>query len=138
VSPEILKGNAAHLSTDLWAFGCIIYQMLAGVPPFRAGSEYLIFQKITACDFSFPEDFDEDAKDLVSRLLQFDPKTRIGSNDLNEIRYCTIRKHRFFDGIMWERLRELTPPELSSSRLSDSDDEIDDRIEPGEFMKHSS
>lgn len=25
------------LSSDLWAFGCIIYQLVAGLPPFRAG-----------------------------------------------------------------------------------------------------
>lgn len=108
--------------------------MLTGVPCFRAGSEYLIFQKITACDFDFPEDFDENAKDLVKKLLQFDPKNRIGSNDLNEIRYCTIRKHRFFDGIKWETLRETTPPEMKTpSNCDESDDEIDDGIEPGEL-----
>ena len=134
VSPEILKGNAAHLSTDLWAFGCIVYQMLSGVPPFRSNSEYLIFQKITSCDYSFPENFNEDAKDLVTKLLQFDPKNRIGSNDLKDVRYYTIRKHRFFEGIMWETLRNTTPPEMTQSGESDEENfTVSDDIEPGEF-----
>lgn len=46
VSPEILKGEQLTKAADLWALGCIIYQMISGLPPFRAGSEYLIFQKI--------------------------------------------------------------------------------------------
>lgn len=46
VSPEILKGEQLTKAADLWALGCILYQMISGLPPFRAGSEYLIFQKI--------------------------------------------------------------------------------------------
>jgi 3-phosphoinositide dependent protein kinase-1 len=139
VSPEILKGNAAHLATDLWAFGCILYQMLTGAPPFRAGSEYLIFQKITACEFDFPESFDEDAKDLITKLLRFDPKERLGSTDSKETLYCSIRKHRFFEGIKWEKVRETTPPEmkLKSSESDEREDSftISDDIEPGLCQK---
>ncbi|KAI2576602.1 PDPK1 isoform 9, partial [Pan troglodytes] len=40
---------------DLWALGCIIYQLVAGLPPFRAGNEYLIFQKIIKLEYDFPE-----------------------------------------------------------------------------------
>lgn len=56
-------------SVDLWALGCVIYQMLVGQPPFKAESEYLIFQKILKLEFSFPPDFPSEAKDLVSHLL---------------------------------------------------------------------
>ena len=30
VSPEILKGKDAHIGTDLWSLGCIVYQMISG------------------------------------------------------------------------------------------------------------
>lgn len=36
VSPEILTKKISSPSSDLWAFGCIIYQMIAGIPPFRS------------------------------------------------------------------------------------------------------
>jgi 3-phosphoinositide dependent protein kinase-1 len=109
--------------------------MLTAVPPFRAGSEYLIFQKITACEFEFPDQFDEDAKDLIIKLLQFDPKERLGSADSSEDRYCSIRKHRYFEGIKWEKVRETTPPIMKTPRKSSETDEdsfiISDDLPPG-------
>ena len=63
---------------DLWALGCIIFQMLAGRPPFKGENEYLTFQLVTSCDFEFPEHFDANAKDLVTKLLQSEPEDRLG------------------------------------------------------------
>lgn len=41
VSPELLadEPSAATAASDLWALGCIIYQMLAGSPPFKNTTE---------------------------------------------------------------------------------------------------
>ena len=47
VSPEILTNSGSSKAIDLWALGCIIYQMVTGIPPFQAQNEYLIFQKVT-------------------------------------------------------------------------------------------
>lgn len=55
VSPEILNGQPTSRATDLWALGCIIYQMISGLPPFRASTEYLIFQKVLKVEMTFPE-----------------------------------------------------------------------------------
>lgn len=37
VSPELLAEETMSPCSDLWALGCIIYQMLAGMPPFHSG-----------------------------------------------------------------------------------------------------
>ena len=34
VAPEMLESNASGPATDLWALGCIVYQMLTGEVPF--------------------------------------------------------------------------------------------------------
>ncbi|KAK4504108.1 hypothetical protein PRZ48_005023 [Zasmidium cellare] len=106
VSPELLRDKNACKASDLWAFGCIIYQLLAGRPPFKAANEYLTFQKILALDYSFPDGFPEDARDLVERLLVLEPSNRLPVEH--------IKSHRFFDGMQWGKsLWRQKAPRLS-------------------------
>jgi 3-phosphoinositide dependent protein kinase-1 len=95
VSPELLRDKSACKASDLWAFGCIIYQLLAGRPPFKAGNEYQTFQKIVALDYEFPPGFPPVARDLVERLLVLDPAKRLSIEH--------IKRHEFFSGIVWGR-----------------------------------
>lgn len=53
-------------SSDFWALGCIIYQMIAGRFVFRGLSDW---QKIKQLEYTFPDGFDEQAQDLVKKLL---------------------------------------------------------------------
>ncbi|GBF94960.1 3-phosphoinositide dependent kinase [Raphidocelis subcapitata] len=96
VSPEVLNNTGISYAADLWALGCIIYQMLAGRPPFKAASEYLTFQRITARDLEFPEDFDPTARHLIDALVQEDPAARLGAADLSD-----LRAHPFFAAVDW-------------------------------------
>lgn len=119
VSPELLTDKNACKSSDLWAFGCIIYQLLAGRPPFKAANEYLTFQKIVALEYTFPDGFPEIAKDLVERLLVLDPMKRLPIEH--------IKNHAFFDGItcgkgLWKqkapKLKPYVPPAQQPIRLN--------------------
>uniref|UniRef100_A0A903Z0D2 3-phosphoinositide-dependent protein kinase 1 n=1 Tax=Anopheles minimus TaxID=112268 RepID=A0A903Z0D2_9DIPT len=108
VSPEILTGTLSSPASDLWSYGCTIYQMVCGVSPFRAASEYLIFKMILRCQVTFADSFDPVAKDLVTRLLQIEQRKRLGACD--NPRYSTIRQHAFFNGIDFEHLRQQPAP----------------------------
>eukprot|EP00300_Choanocystis_sp_HF-7_P013308 c18244_g1_i3.p1 GENE.c18244_g1_i3~~c18244_g1_i3.p1 ORF type:complete len:233 (+),score=46.78 c18244_g1_i3:620-1318(+) len=90
--------------------------MLVGTPPFRGGTDYIIFQKILQLDISYPLSLPQDAKDLISRLLiklasaersfVVDATKRLGaSGDMNE-----IKRHAFFSGIDFDTLHTQTPP----------------------------
>lgn len=111
VSPELLTDKSAGKPSDLWAFGCIIYQLLVGRPPFKGGTEYLTFQKIVNLDYEFPSGFPPAARDLVERCLVLDPNRRLTVEH--------IKNHEFFDGHpfgknLWRmkapRLRPYVPP----------------------------
>uniref|UniRef100_A0A182NA01 3-phosphoinositide-dependent protein kinase 1 n=1 Tax=Anopheles dirus TaxID=7168 RepID=A0A182NA01_9DIPT len=108
VSPEILTGTPSSPASDLWSYGCTIYQMVCGVSPFRAASEYLIFKMILHCQVTYADSFDMQARDLVARLLQIEQRMRLGARD--NPRYTTIREHPFFSGIDFEHLRSMPAP----------------------------
>lgn len=110
VSPEVLTSKSAHYSSDLWALGCIVYQLLSGLPPFRGGHEYQIFQKITKLEYEFPDCFDSLAKDLVEKLLVLEPSERLGRPETGG--FPSLKEHMFFEGIDWDNLPKLKPPEL--------------------------
>lgn len=111
VSPELLTDKTAGKPSDIWAFGCIIFQLLVGRPPFKAGTEYLTFQKIVGLEYEFPAGFPPAARDLVERCLVLDPSRRLTVEH--------IKNHEFFDGQafgeeLWRmkapRLRPYIPP----------------------------
>lgn len=107
VSPELLTDKSACKASDLWAFGCIVYQLLAGRPPFKAANEYLTFQKIVALEYSFPNGFPPVARDLIERLLVLDPTRRLSLEH--------IKNHEVFRGITWGRgLWRQSAPKLRS------------------------
>lgn len=54
---------------DLWALGCIIFEMLDGRKPFQAEDDDHLYQKVTSRQFKIPGHFDPNAKDLVDSLL---------------------------------------------------------------------
>jgi len=112
VSPEILTNSGCSPALDLWALGCIIYQMVTGIPPFQGNSEYLIFQKIQSLEYSFYEGFDLQARDMVEKLLVIDPSKRLGAGD--NMGYPSIKRHPFFENIDFDRLHETTPPQIRS------------------------
>uniref|UniRef100_A0A8C9T4U1 3-phosphoinositide-dependent protein kinase 1 n=1 Tax=Scleropages formosus TaxID=113540 RepID=A0A8C9T4U1_SCLFO len=123
VSPELLTEKSACKSSDLWALGCIIYQLVAGLPPFRAGNEYLIFQKIIKLEYEFPEKFFPKAKDLVEQLLSLDPTKRLGCEEMGG--YNPLKAHPFFESITWENLHLQTPPKLTPYLPAMSEDDED-------------
>lgn len=122
VSPELLTDKNACKASDLWAFGCIIYQLLAGRPPFKAANEYLTFQKIVALEYEFPAGFPDVARDLVERLLVLDPVRRLTLEN--------VKNHEFFTGITWgrglwkeraPRLKSYIPPPRAPIKLNGND-----------------
>ena len=115
VSPEVLGDEPASFASDIWAVGCIVYQMLAGRPPFSADSEYLTFQKIIHCQYIFPPKFPKDAREFVSRVLLVEPQLRLGWHQEGKVEESLVKSHVFFEGVEWDKLNDMEPPPFVSS-----------------------
>lgn len=97
--------------------------MVTGMCPFVSQTEYLIFQKIQALDYTFPEGFDSRVKDLVSRLLVINPEDRLGSLE-SRTGYSSIKNHTFFEGVDFSSLHLSKPPGVNVESLGDTKDPI--------------
>jgi 3-phosphoinositide dependent protein kinase-1 len=107
----MLEKSMSSIGSDLWALGVIIYQMICGDFPFKESQEWQTFQQIINVQFTFPEDFDPIARDLVLNLLQKEPLKRLGAGPHGSGRdYKGLKKHPFFDGIDWKNLKNTRPP----------------------------
>jgi len=118
VSPEVLASKMQTKACDLWALGCILYQMLTGTTPFRAETEYLIFERIKGHSdgsqpVEFPSSFPAAGSSLVVELLHAEGDQRLGAgDDANGNGYGALKGHIFFESTPWGHLVESTPPHI--------------------------
>ena len=68
-------------SCDMWSVGVTFYAILCGYTPFAGENQEAMFEKIKNGDFSFKSEdwssISQDAKDLISSLLQVDTSKRL-------------------------------------------------------------
>jgi hypothetical protein len=87
MSPEQARGKAVDKRTDVWAFGCVFYEMLAGGPAFPgetiADSIAKIIERSPDFD-ALPESMPPSVRLLVHRCLDRDAKERL--RDIGEAR----------------------------------------------------
>jgi len=109
LAPEIIQSKGHNRAVDWWALGILIYEMLAGYPPFYDDNPFGIYEKILSGKVDWPKHVEPAGKDLVKRLLVQDRTKRIGCLKAGAE---DIKKHRFFKSIDWEDVyyRKLKPP----------------------------
>ncbi|KAF2070362.1 hypothetical protein CYY_008318 [Polysphondylium violaceum] len=110
VSPELISNKETSTDSDLWALGCIIYQLSTGRLPFRGKTEFLTFQKVSNRDLVYPKNMNPVVKDLIEKLLVLRPSERLGS--LSAGGFENLKKHPFFAGLEWDSLSSKTPPPI--------------------------
>ena len=109
-SPEMITYSGHTFMTDWWSFGILIYELLYGNTPFFNLDKNRMYDLINTGSISFPKfitieekvinfKVSDEAKSLISKLLEKDPGTRLGRNGLKE-----IKKHPFFGGINFDDL----------------------------------
>ena len=84
VSPEMLDGTGHDKTLDWWALGILIYELLAGIPPFYSKDVNHMFYKIQHAELPWPDKakngfgFSPDATDIITKLLVKDKSKRLG------------------------------------------------------------
>ncbi|KAJ1834430.1 cAMP-dependent protein kinase catalytic subunit [Coemansia sp. RSA 2711] len=101
LAPEIIQSKGHGKAVDWWALGILIFEMLAGYPPFYDDNPFGIYEKILEGKLVFPGFFAPAAKDLIQRLLTAEVGKRLG-NLQGEGR--DVKEHPWFAMIDWDVL----------------------------------
>jgi len=96
---QIYSGN----KKDVWSIGTILYTLLAGSGPFVGNTSQELIDNIKEAKYNFPDNFSNEVKDLISKLLKVSPEERISCNK--------IRKHS------WLNNENIEFPTLNSFEL---------------------
>ncbi|XP_015231389.1 PREDICTED: protein kinase C epsilon type [Cyprinodon variegatus] len=111
IAPEILQELEYGASVDWWALGVLMYEMMAGQPPFEADNEDDLFESILHDDVLYPVWLSKEAVSILRAFMTKNPAKRLGcmvSQGCEE----AIKTHPFFREIDWVLLeqRKVKPP----------------------------
>jgi serum/glucocorticoid-regulated kinase 2 len=108
LAPEIITMEGHDKNADWWSFGILLFEMLCGLPPFYVENLDKMYDMIKGSPVKFPKriSLSEDAKDVIRKLLEKNPKKRLGSQSGIE----EIKKHPFFASIDFDLIVQKKIP----------------------------
>ncbi|GAA6016733.1 hypothetical protein JCM10207_000163 [Rhodosporidiobolus poonsookiae] len=109
LAPEIITATGHSSACDWWALGVLLFELLAGYPPFFADNPLEIYEKILQGRFGVPAHVDPLAKDLIRRLLTADLSKRLGNLKGGA---QDVKNHPWFEGVDWSAVsrKEIRAP----------------------------
>ncbi|RQM11450.1 hypothetical protein B5M09_013806 [Aphanomyces astaci] len=77
MAPELIAGCGYGLAADVWSLGCVVFEMLTGLPPFyTTAGRRVLFERICSGHVVYPPHMPSDACNFVAHCLQLDPLKR--------------------------------------------------------------
>ena len=77
VSPEMCQNKPYNEKSDIWALGCILYELITFCHPFTASNQAALFIKILHGNYTpLPESTSQDLSNMVKFILQKNYKKR--------------------------------------------------------------
>jgi 3-phosphoinositide dependent protein kinase-1 len=132
VAPELLNDGMICFASDLWAFGCTVFNLFTGRAPFEGAStpelmDNIINGRLCGAAAVLPRK----GRALVDALLQRDPGKRLGAGE-SAAGYPSIRQHAFFAGVDWEHLTDVAMPLFTKLEEEAPLSIADETLEAGE------
>jgi Tol biopolymer transport system component len=87
MSPEQARGRHSDKRADIWAFGCVLYEMLAGKPAFEGADLSEVLAGVIKSDPAWdrlPAGIPPMVRMFLHRCLEKDPKRRV--HDIGDVR----------------------------------------------------
>jgi 5'-AMP-activated protein kinase catalytic alpha subunit len=84
-APEMIAGKKyCGPLADIWSMGVILFALVCGYLPFEDPNTAALYKKILAADYKAPKFISAEVRDLISKILETDPKKRYTMNDIRQ------------------------------------------------------
>jgi len=96
LAPEVICQLPYGRAVDWWTLGCLIFEMVSGIPPFFKSNRNELFEGIKFENPKLAISLSKECRMLIAGLLTKDPAKRHGSRGASE-----IKNHPWFSGVNW-------------------------------------
>jgi protein kinase A len=105
LAPEIIMSKGHDKAVDYWSFGVLVYEMLVGRSPFYfyGTDQVSLFKRIVMVKYSCPSTVNDDAKDLIKKLLTRRQSARLGNLSRG---YLDVKEHPWFASMDFKKLNK--------------------------------
>ncbi|POY72328.1 putative Non-specific serine/threonine protein kinase [Rhodotorula taiwanensis] len=129
---ETLRGQSYSYSVDYWSLGCILFEFLAGFPPFSGATADETWNNLKNWQRALRRPHYDRPEDLIFNLSDDGWSAitcLIAHKDRRMSSLDQVKQHPFFRGIDWDHLRERKAPFIPA---------LDSEVDAGYFDDFSS
>ncbi|KAL4243152.1 non-specific serine/threonine protein kinase [Abortiporus biennis] len=140
MAPEVLRGKPYTYSVDYWSLGCILFEFLAGFPPFSGSTPEETWTNLKNWTKVLTRPVYDKPEDLIFNLsdIAWDAVTRLIAH--STVRFASLpqlQSHPFFEQTKWDNLRGVKAPFVPALDSDIDTGYYDDFTSPEDMAKYA-
>ena len=120
LAPEMINKRGHDEKIDIWCIGVLLFEIITGSIPFHGENIHILKHNIKHMKIKWPSNIGYEEKDLISRILRYNPNDRLTLEEILE--------HKFFKRFFPNAKNDLIlPNNMNSEDREITNDENNER-----------